>query len=352
MAISFMMISTYYFISFTRSRKTKHLVFSLAGACLAVLSNFGLLNFFLALVIVYQFYLAFNFNYVKVFIKKNIPVLITVAVMAAICYEPLRVLIQYDQLQFGGTEGLWADTVCTLVMTYLLKEEFIYTIVPIIVAYAVVAAIALYSLILIAGYFRRALREEEKAGAIVLALLIMIAGSTWIQHQITGEGTFLRDRFAVFIVPLFMLVFVHLLDLLINRKTFIRLAGYTMLSAIPALAIINSIGLFNLEHAVTWKYDADTEAMVMDLKQMAAGKARKVRLGITWPYEPSINFYRMTRELDWLEPVTREGIEGEYDFYYIMPEDREKLGIRNKTLIKLYPAGGALFSDSLIMLPR
>ena len=51
-----------------------------------------------------------------------------------------------------------------------------------------------------------------------------------------------------------------------------------------------------------------------------------------------MNFYRRMYKLDWLAPVTRQGADGDFDYYVLLPGDAplvKKLGL------------AVLYSDSL-----
>lgn len=78
--------------------------------------------------------------------------------------------------------------------------------------------------------------------------------------------------------------------------------------------------------------------MITDLKKEKERSGKeKIRLGITWLYEPTVTFYRVTKKINWLEKVNREGIEGTFDYYFITKEDEIKVRSRNIILIKEYP---------------
>jgi hypothetical protein len=43
----------------------------------------------------------------------------------------------------------------------------------------------------------------------------------------------------------------------------------------------------------------------------------QISLGISWVFEPTINYYRQTKALNWLKEVNRDGYKGAFDYYYI-----------------------------------
>ncbi len=53
---------------------------------------------------------------------------------------------------------------------------------------------------------------------------------------------------------------------------------------------------YNISYVCNWKYDSETKNMISDLsKKVTETKSNNVRLGITWLYEPTINYYRITK---------------------------------------------------------
>jgi len=111
MAISFMLMSIYYFREFIDEPKRKKLIISFMAACLAVMVNFALLNYLAALMIMYECYLAnrylpFKNNY-KTVLSKNKIVLLVSAIMLGICYQPINALKKTNQFYAGGTTGFW-----------------------------------------------------------------------------------------------------------------------------------------------------------------------------------------------------------------------------------------------------
>ena len=119
MAISFMLISIYFFLSFVKTQKRFWL--SLVAGCLAILSNFALITYMGALFVVYECYLLYTYplkTHFLTLLKKNISVVLTIAVMAFICYKPILALLKADQLYFGGQVGFWHDTVTTSIHSF------------------------------------------------------------------------------------------------------------------------------------------------------------------------------------------------------------------------------------------
>jgi hypothetical protein len=77
--------------------------------------------------------------------------------------------------------------------------------------------------------------------------------------------------------------------------------------------------------------DAEVKQAVRQLRELQAAAPRPVRVGGSWEYSSSVNYYRLRYRLRWLEPVNREGLKDGFDYYVLMARDGEwvgKLGLR------------------------
>ena len=105
------------------------------------------------------------------------------------------------------------------------------------------------------------------------------------------------------------------------------------------ILIVHFISCFNFTHFFDWKYDASTKDMIRIVMKMNKGKKLEkdsVQMGITWNFEPSINYYREKNKLTWMKPVNRNGPDGKYDYYYLPETDRETLKKHKLRVIKKF----------------
>jgi hypothetical protein len=49
-----------------------------------------------------------------------------------------------------------------------------------------------------------------------------------------------------------------------------------------------------------WRYDADTRALINELAQRRDQQAPELRPGVSWQWEPPVNYYRTVRGWTWL----------------------------------------------------
>jgi hypothetical protein len=343
LAISFMMAGIYFFLEYLKTDKQKHLTACLVSACLAALANFALLNFFFVIILIHQIILFLKYKNIKESFLRSKPVLVTIIVMAVVCYEPLRKLIKYDQFNFGGETGIWADTVHSIIDTFLYNRSYESTFFKLIESIVIIAIISSV-LIAVIKLRKSQITREDQIGLLSLSILISILLSNSIQHYLLGAPYFV-ERFALFLTPLFLLVLIFLLNNLFESGKAFKITGSFIAICLTGVMIVHLTNCINFSFATNWDYDADTKNMILDLsKEKETIGKEKIKLGITWLYEPTVNFYRVTKKLDWLEKVDRKGIEGDYDFcyYYYLENDGINISNLHKVLIKKYPVSGAL----------
>jgi hypothetical protein len=176
----------------------------------------------------------------------------------------------------------------------------------------------------------RALSAVERslllvAGTMALSFAAIVAAHAW-----SGVSYPLR-RTALYWPPIFTLASMAVIAILwragIPGKV-LAAAG----AAIMALAIGLFAAGFTTDHYFEWRYDAGTKRIVNILRDLHRNKpGARVQLGVNWVFEPALNFYRHRYHLDWIEPVTRAGPDGDYDYYVLLPKDApamEKMHLR------------------------
>ena len=144
------------------------------------------------------------------------------------------------------------------------------------------------------------------------ALSLLVAG-----HYTVGMP-YPIDRTGLYWIPLLELSGALILS---------RIRG-AILFALPLLAVY-AVQLPTSWYSV-WKYDAGTKQAVEAIRERPV---REARVGATWELEPSLNFYRDRYRLSWVAPVTREGADGNFDYYFLLPEDHRLVNRRNLRVI-------------------
>lgn len=334
LSISLMLSSIYFFIKYMKHEKNSSIYLSLLISILSVLANYSLISFSVALIVAFELFIFLKKDLIKTLLVKNIPVALTVVVLFLIYNGPIKVLIDHNQLSFGGQSGLWADTVMSSIYCYLYYSSYsdsFVTFLKILVVFVSIASI----IILFIQFNSKSLNSFSYISLLFFLILLI----NIFQHLFLN-GSYFIERFALFIVPLFFFSLLHVVNYMLNKSKSLIIASYIISSLMTITALTILFSSINTTHCYTWQYDASSKNMLQDLSKEKTSDT-KIKLGITWLFEPSINFYRETKSLNWLEPVNRDGLNGNYDYYYVELNDLNSFDTTNKILLKTYPISGA-----------
>ncbi|MGQ0828476.1 MAG: hypothetical protein ACT4ON_08790 [Bacteroidota bacterium] len=350
LAIAFMLISLYFLLNFIKNNHPnnhKNLWFTLVFGSLAVLANFALFNYFAALLLLIQlhFLRAFSpgdLSWKKYFFQKNKPVFITILILGVICFEPIRKLIKFNCLYFGGDKGFWQDTVGSLIQKFTYNQNYQINI-PFYIQAIIILFLLFYIGIFIYRFLKKDFSPENDTGFVMLLLLCSMVTVSVTQNLLLGT-MFVMERFALFFFPIFMICFIYFFDALHEGNKFVKIGSMAFLILCSSIYSYHFYRTINVTYCDDWRYDADTLHMLQDIEKQIDNKPNnKINLGVSWYFSPTINFYRKTKKLTWLNEVNREGPIGKYDYYFAGPEALDTLVRSHKTILKSYPVfGGTL----------
>jgi len=340
LSFGFMLMSLFHFIqSFYGNQKTNLVLFH-AGSLLAILSNFTLLDFYVALLIIYN---VMNFIQCRIlsnekyrFFESNKTNGICLLLVFIILYEPVRRVIMHSTLDFGGKDGFYADTIRNLIQ-YCVHGIYLPS-------WGLFTGMVIYTIILtlpIVFIVRIILKKDKdqflKQRSLVISTLLMIFISIAIvlQHLLFGAD-FPISRFSLYLFPLFIVHFGFLMHYFKDKIK--RILAFLVMG----LAILSSIAFIreaNIHSCSEWGYDMETKNMIQELStqhQINKVDPIRVKLGVNWVFEPTVNYYRESRKLTWLMPVERNGLTPEDDYCYIFREDLKNLNPAKFTIIKSF----------------
>lgn len=337
MAVTFVVVSIYYLLSYIENNKTITIIWSLIFAILAVLSNFSLLIYFVSFVVVINIYwiasqLQFNLNDL---IRKNTPVIIGFLFLVAILFEPIRKLIDYKELYDGGLTGFWSDTVGSLINASLYDKAYTSPASIILKYFIAIFTIIMVLTTIFKAYFLKTKIFTERF-TIVLLLLILSCFVSIFQHYLL-KSNYLINRMALFFIPLFLLSVIFFIS--DNVKTIKwKIIFWPLIFIFAGAFSFHTISSINTSYALYWKFDSETERMLSDLeKQVKQNNKTSVRIGALWLFEPTINFYRKTKNYSWIEKVIEDNYENsDYDYYYLDDSGLGFISTKNLTIIKHY----------------
>jgi hypothetical protein len=130
-----------------------------------------------------------------------------------------------------------------------------------------------------------------------------------------------EDRTGLYFVPLSLLCVTTLLKLWEDRLP--APAWWAGVAVCGLLVIAFALQIQSSSFRV-WRYDADT-SHIFSIIEQRKNNSGPIRLGVSWVLEPALNFYRVTQGANWLEPVRRDGFDGDRQYYLVTEEDRGEM---------------------------
>jgi len=342
LALAFEMLSIYLLIRTFEERKQvnfkKYLYLSVFLGSLAVLANFAFLNYYIPLIITSGIHIILNKSKNQIYRQWVIEILafITANVIFLSCIIFMLIKLQQGgELYFGGKNNFINDTVASLLQASL-YSTINYSQLTVQILLAII--IGLFCILLLLGFYF-CLRKNISTFVLFLFIFLIAVLMPILEHNLF-HILFPIERTALYYIPLFMIILIFAFNSLYQLVNH-QISRYLLL-IIPTLIII-ILGTyfckgFNLHFCYSWGYDRhDNEIFaIINQDRIQNNPGKIVKLGNSWYLEPSLNYYRITRNYKWLAPITREQISRESDDYIYA----------NNTEIRDWPSSSYIILDS------
>lgn len=349
MSMAFLLGSLYYFFLFLKNEKShKILYWSFLYLNLALLASYILFYVYFIFIFLILFFLLHKHKNIWLIFKKYKVLIATQIIFGSFIFLMLIRLKMNGMLYVGGAQNLWESTIKSLIMSSLYEESysFIYPYMNIILAVFFLLFTILYiQNILYKSFF-------QSYFSIIYTLILAVLFLTYLQFLFLNTP-FLEARTAVFLIPLLLLLFCFFFQEVLAK---VKLMKFRFLgsSFVVGISIILCFHLWQVKN-FNWLYygneSLETTKMLKDLKKRLK-KDQKVNLGVSYELTGTVNFYRMSQNIDFLHPVGynilfEEGKDnfynqvietGKYDFYYFRENDKKKILDNTKiTILSKYP---------------
>jgi len=324
LSLALMIVSIYCLIRYMAGNRILLLSISFATAVLAALSNFGYINYFIALsgVLVIQ-NIIFKRSGAKSSLFKEITVLFfAVIAFALLIIEPLKNVYRNGELVFLGNVGFIHDTVKTLIMDGLfLHDQPFHRLIKFITWSVVILTCAggFYWLCvyLKKEYYKKEATIEAKYGITLFLLLIIPVISLLLQHHLLGIN-YLIGRTALFFILLFILQFIYWLHYL---KPVIPKIIWAILLSVVLAAGYNFSFRSHTNYAYLWWFDMDDLNVLKRMTEESKNKPGKIKIKVCWLFTPSFNYDIRHHFNGRFYPVEdyhdNPGNDTTFDYYYI-----------------------------------
>jgi hypothetical protein len=342
MGLALSLASIFHLYSYRELNNGHHIWRTLLFAAFAVYANFTFLYSYVALVaLILILYVAEGENQTKSLGTLWRPVGIVTGVLGLLIFLPLK-NISGDL--FGSDANFWESSVHSLTWILTYKQHF-----DIGVGFSYLIGLAL---IIGAVYFiLDHLRASSSIGwyyyGELFLWLIMTAGAQIAQHWILGTE-YLIGRTTLVYAPLLL---VYLLFLFQRFNRYPKGENVQLvLSVFLVLCFALSFKDLNFKSTAEWPYDAAHKSFIQDLESNRPQELETLQIGVNWLFEPALNFYRLSEDLNYLQEFSREGYRDKaYDGYYLWPEkDQEMISELQAPqsgyhLLKSYSNGAVFF---------
>lgn len=218
--------------------------------------------------------------------------------------ETLFVLKENNELYYGSNSLISSINALIYASMY---HDFPPKWVSISLRYAILA-IFLISFVYLVFY------KKRSDNFILLSCLnILVVIGFFIEHYFF-DAKYPQNRTALMFIPMiacqgmFLFNEIHAIQLKLGN-VFIKMISVFAIILLSYNLIIN----LNLKKTLLWSYDASTKEVAMLIDYHSKGLNRKAVISNRWLFEPTLNYYITSRELN-IEPATRNPINCEADF--------------------------------------
>ena len=322
LSIAFMTMGFYFLLAYFEKPHPGSLVWMNVGAWLAIFSNFTLLFFYASLLVLFNVTALIDRtfpNTFRHFVKINLVHFIFLVPGGILAYGPLKKILTVVPIDFGGKTGLIYDTIRSVViMSYFGIRDFWTQVVTwgMVLLVFTLSICLIYIQLKIRDHFLPSRRSLFLVNGLILLIFLMITAS---HHFLDTD--FPIQRFALFIFPILVLNVAFGLEILFqNAPKLAVLLG----TVIVVLSVWNFSRQVNIHTYRDWAYDADTKTAITILAQdyeAHPGIKSRIHLGVSWVFEPTMNFYRLQMGLDWMAPADREGPGPGDDYLYVFRDE-------------------------------
>lgn len=320
LALAFLMASLYHFIRLIRTEKLIDQVLGIAFGVLSIYSNYSFIVPALSIWLTYGLF-KFYQTWPKVPFKEAIIFFIcsTSLIPATLHIKELQ---SKKQIFFGGKSNALSDTFLPS-----LKLSFPHQGIDIII-WGVI--ILFFGLMLWSAFAEK--KKETVFLTLIISSLVIAPSLAFLLLEIN----FAPGRAGTYWVLFLGISILFISGRTENGKPIYSIFKQYVPILISLLFLINFLITANISHTIFWKYDANTKSVLEILDSKIADKNKKYKLGTFWLYEPTLNFYRKTKNHAWLIPVKRENGLAEADYYYLATENLGLLEGRCTKLIHYF----------------
>lgn len=336
-----MMGSMYYLYRYILEGKNKFIGWSFVLAGLSVYSILIALNYFLALIVAFNFVFFKDFltqqveqktSFVIYFLKKNSAAILVSVLLFILLAYPISEVRKYNEF-YGEQSSFYENSILSVVNQSLFGQKYFgidFPHVLISIAIFVYLSVLIYAL---RSFFIKKYNSIT-VGSLAFGILFTIAcWSTIAQFLILGTP-YLADRTALIYFPLFSILPVFFFVFFEKRKWL-----QIILCAIPLMAYSYHFSkCANTFTVREWWFDTNNKDVINYFLENEKPD-EKVTLAISGVNSPSFHFYEKVWNIgDKVEMIRKDKLEKNelFDYYYIEEHWSPQISAEHYEVIKRF----------------
>ncbi len=317
LSMGFMVASLYYFLrknytDASREGFIKDFCFSMGYATLAVVSNLALINFYIALLVLFSGHYILLVRkeqgkglrkYMRFFI-----LVILAGIPLFLSLKRLLILSRAGDLYVGA--GSIDESISSFIERSCYHQPYPVWFSEILQSFI--------KFIFPAGLILTLLRKKFNSPLIKLgALMTLILTGLYLEHYLFST-LFPMGRTGIYFIPLFGFFIYYLFVQFVSSQkpqlqTIFIVSGLLVISLPLTIHFFRTI---NFDHSFEWKYETHTKEVVLGIEN----KNKKMVLGHNWIFGPAINYYVRSKKLNISAVRLEEGTTRDEDFIYEFPD--------------------------------
>ncbi len=288
------------------NRSLRHPSLALLSALPAVLANLSLINYLIAVLVLYLFFVAKGIGHRSR--HRWYPILLTLGLSLAVLITGVRHLLwlsEHGQL-YQGAATLRA-TLDSIILNALYPVSYPSWLFRILRTLAVI--------LFFGGVLSLVVRSDPSGRFLVVTILLLMVLGGFVAEHILFRSPYPYGRSALFLRAWYGL-FLFLFTLHLVRTYRIPPWLYRLPILLTILLMTTEIvSSANLVYTNTWRYDAHTREVMEIVKKRADDSGHPLTISNHWLFEPSINYYILSRKMN-LRRTDRNGPSLSTDFIY------------------------------------
>jgi hypothetical protein len=201
--------------------------------------------------------------------------------------------------------------------------------------------IALAALI-VAFLISRKSRSMVELATLLASLAVVGSAILLIGAHLVSGIPYPENRTGIYFIPLASLAALGLVRILAERPGLPRWIGFAVAIVLLFVAV-EFAAQWNVKSFLVWRYDADTKR-IFSVLEAAPKPPGQIRLGVSWVFEPALNYYREVRKATWMAPIERDGFTGARQFYVVSADDQTDSSWSKLKQIYRGPVSGTLIA--------